>query len=420
MNIIVYGMGTHGDVNPLVGLCEKLIEKGATVTLLSNEVFKCEAESCGIDFISVTPKSLYEQTYSNPRHWTSSGLNSHVAEYHVPAIIPTINEIERIHQDTPIDAIVGFGRHYGAGIAAEKHNIQFIPIILAPVSSNKILREEFSRFVLKNNGGRSSIRTWWKYNLYILKKKLALRKYYKSTFNKYINPIREKYGLEKVGKKGMNRTVKVSKNIALFPKWFTDTPSDWESNITFVGFPRFDPIDNKSRAKVDEIVDRVGLPIIAFAPGSAVVQIKEYLLQADTICAALGMHGIFVSRYGDRVDDKRFKYLTILRYVDFEYLFRKSLIVFHHGGVGTMAQAFAAGVPQVVVPMAYDQPSNAERAKSIKVASIIKKNDFCELEAIRSVYDLLDSKETKINAKYVKSTMEINRALDKAADRILS
>ena len=43
----------------------------------------------------------------------------------------------------------------------------------------------------------------------------------------------------------------------------------------------------------------------------------------------------------------------------------------HHGGIGTAAQALRAGIAQVVVPLAYDQPDNAARLKRLGVASIL-------------------------------------------------
>jgi rhamnosyltransferase subunit B len=35
--------------------------------------------------------------------------------------------------------------------------------------------------------------------------------------------------------------------------------------------------------------------------------------------------------------------------------------VVHHGGIGTTARALAAGTPQLVLPLAWDQPDNAAR-----------------------------------------------------------
>ena len=48
----------------------------------------------------------------------------------------------------------------------------------------------------------------------------------------------------------------------------------------------------------------------------------------------------------------------------------------HHGGIGTCAQGLAAGLPQLVMPMAYDQLDNATRLKRLGVASQISRKKF--------------------------------------------
>src|SRR5947207_1844678 len=44
---------------------------------------------------------------------------------------------------------------------------------------------------------------------------------------------------------------------------------------------------------------------------------------------------------------------------------RRCAAVVHHGGVGTIAEAFAAGVPQLILPIAFDQKDNAIRVKRL-------------------------------------------------------
>ena len=40
----------------------------------------------------------------------------------------------------------------------------------------------------------------------------------------------------------------------------------------------------------------------------------------------------------------------------------------HHGGIGTCAQGLAAGVPQLTMPLAFDQPDNTMRLWKLGVA----------------------------------------------------
>ena len=49
---------------------------------------------------------------------------------------------------------------------------------------------------------------------------------------------------------------------------------------------------------------------------------------------------------------------------------RTSALV-HHGGIGSAAAALAAGVPQLVMPFAHDQPDNAARLCRLGVASAL-------------------------------------------------
>ena len=50
-----------------------------------------------------------------------------------------------------------------------------------------------------------------------------------------------------------------------------------------------------------------------------------------------------------------------LPYVPLRALLPRCAALVHHGGIGTTAEALRAGVPQVIVPLAYDQFDNAAR-----------------------------------------------------------
>ena len=54
-----------------------------------------------------------------------------------------------------------------------------------------------------------------------------------------------------------------------------------------------------------------------------------------------------------------------LPYVALRTLLPRSAALVHHGGIGTTAEALRAGVPQVIVPLAYDQFDNAARVTAL-------------------------------------------------------
>jgi rhamnosyltransferase subunit B len=56
----------------------------------------------------------------------------------------------------------------------------------------------------------------------------------------------------------------------------------------------------------------------------------------------------------------------------------------HHGGVGTTSQALAAGIPQVIRPMAFDQFDNAARIERLRCGVSLRR-DRNLAEALESV-----------------------------------
>jgi UDP:flavonoid glycosyltransferase YjiC (YdhE family) len=63
-----------------------------------------------------------------------------------------------------------------------------------------------------------------------------------------------------------------------------------------------------------------------------------------------------------------------------------------HGGIGTLSQALAAGIPQLVMPLAFDQFDNAVRLKRLGVAATLIPRQFHGPAVAREVGRLLTSR----------------------------
>ena len=61
----------------------------------------------------------------------------------------------------------------------------------------------------------------------------------------------------------------------------------------------------------------------------------------------------------------------------------------HHGGIGTCAQGLAAGIPQLVMPMGFDQPDNAARLVTLGVGSWLAPGKFIGERVARKLSRLL-------------------------------
>jgi UDP:flavonoid glycosyltransferase YjiC (YdhE family) len=63
-------------------------------------------------------------------------------------------------------------------------------------------------------------------------------------------------------------------------------------------------------------------------------------------------------------------------FVPMSNLLPRSAALVHHGGIGSCAQGLAAGIPQVVRPMSYDQFDNSRRLVQLGVAQEIPVKKF--------------------------------------------
>jgi UDP:flavonoid glycosyltransferase YjiC (YdhE family) len=82
-------------------------------------------------------------------------------------------------------------------------------------------------------------------------------------------------------------------------------------------------------------------------------------------CRLLGERGLLLTRFAQQLPAPLPAFVHHCDYAPFRKLFPRCGAVVHHGGVGTTAQALAAGIPQLILPMAWDQPDNARRVKRL-------------------------------------------------------
>jgi UDP:flavonoid glycosyltransferase YjiC (YdhE family) len=90
----------------------------------------------------------------------------------------------------------------------------------------------------------------------------------------------------------------------------------------------------------------------------------------------------------------------------------------HHGGIGTCSQGLAAGVPQLVVPHAHDQPDNAARLVRLGVARKLEPRQYRIKSVVRELGELLGSPDVATNCKDVAARFSGSDPLGRTCDWI--
>jgi rhamnosyltransferase subunit B len=89
-------------------------------------------------------------------------------------------------------------------------------------------------------------------------------------------------------------------------------------------------------------------------------------------CRLLGVRCLLLTKYEHQLPAPLPPFARRCAFAPFQQLFPHCAALVHHGGVGTGAKALAAGTPQLILPLAYDQRDNAARVKRLGVGNWLK------------------------------------------------
>ncbi|HYQ92153.1 MAG TPA: nucleotide disphospho-sugar-binding domain-containing protein [Candidatus Competibacteraceae bacterium] len=174
-------------------------------------------------------------------------------------------------------------------------------------------------------------------------------------------------------------------NIALFDPLLATPQPDWPPAIQLCGAPLYEerrPAVDLA-PELDSFLDAGEAPVV-FALGSSAVWVADdFWDKAAAAVQHLGKRALLITGPVEPVLSipgvRAFPYLPYAR------VFPRAAVVAHSAGIGTLAQALRAGCPQLLVPLAFDQPDNAYRAAALGVA---RRVPFAKVTVRRLVSEL--------------------------------
>ena len=160
--------------------------------------------------------------------------------------------------------------------------------------------------------------------------------------------------------------------LCLFPPWFCPPLTGWPNKLTQGDFQRFDPHPTAMLApQLAEFLNAGAAPVV-FTPGSAHRHAAVYFQRALQAVRRLGCRAIFLTAHPDHVPPELPPTVLWQSYVPLREILPKVAVLVHHGGIGTTAEALAAGTPQLVLPQAFDQFDNARRVHALGAGDFIQ------------------------------------------------
>lgn len=148
----------------------------------------------------------------------------------------------------------------------------------------------------------------------------------------------------------------------LAPAWFAPPQPEWPENLRQFDFPL-------AQGAPDPLPEQLSLwlaagePPVLWTHGSANIHLRKAQELARDVTVKIGGRALLVGKSAPafNLPDSIFH----VPCVPFESVFPHCRAVVHHGGIGTASKAFAAGIPQLVIPLAHDQHDNAARVERL-------------------------------------------------------
>jgi UDP:flavonoid glycosyltransferase YjiC (YdhE family) len=385
MHAILTPVGSAGDVNPFVMIGRELRRRGHRVTLLSPDVFASSVERAGVEFVSTGTADEFDRVTKNPDLWDSRRGAAVVFGELLRHMRHAYALLEQLYEPGET-MLVGHSLSLFTRVFEEAHQVAAATIHLSPT----VLRSDFEQPVLPSGHDISawprSIKRllWWALDRFAIDRLLAPE----------LNAWRAELGLAPISRLFKSWVHSPQRVLALFPPWFAQPQPDWPTQLRLAGFVLSDDTCGPPMGRDADRLTRFlseGAPPVVFAPGSANRHATRFFQTAIEATGAVGRRALLVSPYHEHLPSSLPAHVGHTPYASFSTLFPQAAAVVHHGGIGTSAQALAAGAPQLVMPMGFDQPDNAARLVRLDVARVVYPKAFTPPTVAASLAQVLSS-----------------------------
>ncbi len=390
-HMILVGLGSAGDVHPNIGLGRELQRRGHRVTLVAASVFRELAAQAGLEFFALGNDEQHYAAIRNPDLWHPMKAFPLVARL---LMLPTMRPVYEFIAQNYVKGktvVAAPGTAFGARLASEKLGVPLATLHLQP----SLLRSSLEPACYAVPDLLRMLPLWLRRPYYRLIDWLAIDR----LLVPETNAFRKELGLPPVHRVFDGWLHSPQLVIGLFPEWFAPRPADWPANFHHTGFPLWDEGEVRPATRDLESFLAAGEPPWVFTAGSVNMHAHKFFQAAVDACRASGQRGILIAKFADQIPSPLPAGVRHFEYVPFSQILPRAAAFTHHGGIGTVAQGLAAGVPQLVMPLAHDQFDNAMRVRRLGCGDFLLPKQFAGETVAAALRTLTKSKSVTANCR---------------------
>lgn len=414
LKILVSAWGSTGDVLPPIAVGAALRCRGHDVSFVGNPFFERPVRDAGMTMIPVGRAEDHRRMMDDVDLFDVSKKSalSIFDNYYFPLMTQFHAATDAAMRD---GAQMLLGGELGSVNAAEQHGLPWILVACSPSSNPHVssrrdpphpewMLPAWARPLARHGLGMALY-----YRLRLLRAgRLRWPAPEDSPLITHPKPMhfRAKLGLPPQPRISPDHT------LCMWPAWFAPSQPDQPAGCAVTGFP----LDPRPVPAANDSVPR----LIVVTPGSMASGQREYLARAAQACALLGRPGLLVTPHAKNVPDDLPAGVQHVAHAPFNELLGRAALVVHHGGIGTIAYALAAGVPQLMTPMRGDQFDNANRVQRLGVGEMLSAREATPEQIAALMQRQLDSPDVALRCEALKRRIEAEDGIQLAADLVES
>lgn len=410
MRVLIAAFGSHGDILPLIAIGGELARRGHEVVMAGAEPFASVAARAGVGFEQLLTEPEYREAIESPDLWRPVLGAKRLFAFAEQAIRPTYDFIAR-RADASDTILLASTLAVGARVAQDALRLPLVTVHLSPMTIQS--RHEAPSLPLVGAVNWLPPAVKWQIHLG------ADEWFVDPAITPGLNRFRAELGLRPV--KRLRHWWHAPRRVLLMsPPWFVEAQPDWPEQVRQVGFPRVDFL-GAPNGGLDPELERflaAGEKPVAVTFGTAMRQGASLYRAAIEAAERAGRRCLVMTSEPIEIPSASREKVFVAGYAPFGEVLPSCAALIHHGGIGTLARAFAAGVPQLIAPLAFDQYDNAARVKRLGCGRAIHRRLFGARRVAARLEALLGSAEIAQNCRRVAALSAGDDGTVAAADAV--
>jgi len=418
--IVLTCWGSHGDIDPFLGLGLGLKRRGHVVSLATLEYYRGLVEASGLGFSPIRP-NLEPTDIPLVRRIMDARRGSEflLRQILFPAIEQMYDDISAAADGA--DLLVSHPVTFATPIVAERRRMPWASAVLAPTSMFSV----YDYPAVPPAPWLKSLQ-WlgrWPGRVIV---GVARRE----TF-KWAEPVREfrtRLGLPPGANPVLEGQHSPRLVLALYSRVLGDPQPDWPAHTVVTGHIFHDAPHGTVLSEALERFLHDGPAPVVFTLGSSVVVIAtDFWRESIDAVRRIGMRAVllagpesapmlereFRTEAGNGSRD-----IIALERAAHSLIFPRASAVVQQCGIGTLAQSLRSGRPMLAVPYSHDQPDNALRARSLGMARVLYPPRYRGAKVAGELQKLLTDRRYKAAAERVAETVRSEDGVGAACDAL--